>query len=483
MKPSNAFVDRLLALRLPVLDGRYHHETDFLPAALEIIERPASPARRAVAGTIAALTAIAIIWACLGKVDIIATAPGKIFAVGNSKVIQPFETSVVSAILVTDGDHVEAGQVLIEFDKTTAEADRDKYALDLMKTRLEIARLAGLRRVIAGQPPALVDPPADAPAEEIEAARATVRAQAVEQRAKLAGLDQQIQAKMADQAETEAGIAKLQASLPLTADLAELRRQLKEMQFGNKLAWLEAQQKLVEQQHDLPGLIQHRDQAAASIEALRRQREQTQAEFEKTVLTDLATAKQKAAEFEKEEDKAAQRLALLTLKAPIAGTAQQLAVHTIGGVVTPAQALLVVVPDDAGLVVEARVPNKDVGFVHAGQEAQVKIETFSFTRYGLIAGRVLDVSRDAVTEPSNPTKSRDGDHGSSQNDNTDEQASSGGYVAHIALERTSMLTEGGPVELGPGMGVSAEIKTGQRRVISYLLSPIARYRQESLRER
>ena len=171
-----------------------------------------------------------------------------------------------------------------------------------------------------------------------------------------------------------AGIAKLQASLPLTADLAELRRQLKEMQFGNKLAWLEAQQKLVEQQHDLPGMVQHRDQAAASIQALKRQREQTQAEFEKTVLTDLAGARQKAAEFEKEEDKAAQRLALLTLKAPIAGTVQRLAAHTVDGVVTPAQAPMVVVPDDAGLVVEARIPNKDVGFIHAGQEAQIKAD-------------------------------------------------------------------------------------------------------------
>jgi len=479
MRPSDAILGHLRGL----VRRRPGHETEFLPAALEIIERPASPAGRALAGTLSALTALALVWACVGRVDIIATAPGKIMAVGDSKTIQPLETGVVRAIRVADGDHVQAGQVLIELDPTNALADRDKDALDLMKTRLEIARLGGLRRFIAGQPASLVDPPADAPADEIEAARAAVRAQSVEQQAKLAGLDEQIEAKRADQAETEAGIAKLQASLPITADLAELRRQLKEMEWGNKLAWLEQQQKLVEQQHDLPGLIQHRDQALASIEALKRQREQTQAEFEKTVLTDLAGARQKAAEFEKEEDKAAQRLALLTLTAPIAGTVQQLAAHTVGGVVTPAQALMVVVPDDAGLIVEARVPNKDVGFVHAGQEVQIKIETFSFTRYGLIGGRVLDVSRDAVAERSDPAKPRGDDRQKTDGDGGDEQAGSAGYVAHVALERTSMLTEGGPVELGPGMSVTAEIKTGQRRVISYLLSPIARYRQESLRER
>lgn len=478
MRSSEALLGRFAALA----DRRPAHETDFLPAALEIIERPASPTGRALAGTLGGLITVAILWACLGQVDIIATAPGKIMAVGDSKTIQPLETGVVAAIKIADGAHVEAGQVLIELDATTATADRDKDAQDLMKTRLEIARLTSLRRFIAGQPAILIDPPMDAPPEEVEAARAAVRAQSVEQQAKLAGLDQQIQAKSAEHAEIEANIAKLQASIPLTADLLELRRQLKEMQFGNKLAWLEAQQKLVEQQHDLPGLIQHRDQAAASIEALKRQREQTQAEFEKTVLTDLAGARQKAAEFAQEEAKAAQRLALLTLKAPIAGTVQQLAAHTIGGVVTPAQALMVVVPDDAGLVVEARIPNKDVGFIHAGQEAQIKIETFNFTRYGLIQGTVLDVSRDAVTDKQDQAKARDG-RGGSDSEAPDDQAGSAGYVAHVALERTSMMTEGGPVELGPGMSVTAEIKTGRRRVISYLLSPIARYRQESLRER
>ena len=234
----------------------------------------------------------------------------------------------------------------------------------------------------------------------------------------------------------------------------------------------------------MPAAIQQRDQALASVEALKRQREQTEAEFEKGVLTDLASARQKAAEFEKEEAKAADRLALETLTAPIDGTVQQLAVHTVGGVVTPAQALMVVVPDGAGLVVEARIANKDVGFVHAGQEAEIKIETFNFTRYGLIQGTVLDVSRDAVTAGDDQAKPRKNDRSAGADTGKDEdQADSAGYVAHVALGSTSMLTEGGPVELGPGMSVTTEIKTGQRRVISYLLSPIARYRQESLRER
>ena len=278
-----------------------------------------------------------------------------------------------------------------------------------------------------------------------------------------------------------AGIAKLQASLPLTADLAELRRQLKEMQFGNKLAWLEAQQKLVEQQHDLPGMVQHRDQAAASIQALKRQREQTQAEFEKTVLTDLAGARQKAAEFEKEEDKAAQRLALLTLKAPIAGTVQRLAAHTVDGVVTPAQALMVLVPDHGGIVVEATVENRDVGFVQPGQPAKVKVETFNFTRYGLLDGTVSNLSHDVVDEPNAKPDAKRGNDKTSDNDV--DHPHEAGYVARIALERDWMETENGRIQLGPGMAVNVEIHTGRRSIISYLLSPLATKIQESLHER
>ena len=141
-------------------------------------------------------------------------------------------------------------------------------------------------------------------------------------------------------------------------------------------------------------------QAQAQAEALRRQREQTRAEFEKTVLNDLSTAQLKEGELKTDTDKGVQHVSLMTLKAPIAGVVQQLSVHTVGGVVTPAQSLLVLAPDaGGGLVVEAHIQNKDIGFVKVGQEAQVKIETFSFTRYGLIHGRVLDVSRDSEAGP------------------------------------------------------------------------------------
>jgi hemolysin D len=174
-----------------------------------------------------------------------------------------------------------------------------------------------------------------------------------------------------------------------------------------------------------------------------------------------------------------QRLKQQTLTASIDGTIQQLDVHTIGGVVTPAQTLAVVVPDDANLIIEAHVANQDVGFVRAGQEAQVKIEAFSFTRYGLVTGYVVDISRDTVENSrrvASPQKSSD------YLDDKDGQQS-GGYIAHIALEKSEIMTERGVVSLSPGMAVTAEIKTGKRRVIDYIMSPILKYKQDSMRER
>jgi hemolysin D len=307
-------------------------------------------------------------------------------------------------------------------------------------------------------------------------------AQDAEQAAKLAGLDQQIAQKQAEGDEAAAALAKSQASLPWLRQQAELRRALLNVQFSNKLAWLEVEQLLAEPTHDLPVLAARQVQAAAAQAALERQRAQAVAEYRKTVLADLAKAEQAASQAREDLAKASEKLRQLVLRAPIDGTVQQLALHTVGGVVSPAQAVLVVVPDAAGLEVEAQVANKDVGFVHAGQVAAVKVEAFSFTRYGLIEGTVVGVSRDAVVEDraGQPAHDKPSDR---TNEDSDDHDASPGYTAHIALGQTELVTENGVATLEAGMAVTAEIKTGRRSVISYLLSPLQRYAHEGMTER
>jgi hemolysin D len=161
---------------------------------------------------------------------------------------------------------------------------------------------------------------------------------------------------------------------------------------------------------------------------------------------------------------------------------QQLAVHTVGGVVTPAQSLMVIVPSDSKLEIEAMVSNHDVGFVHAGDEVEIKVDTFDFTRYGLLHGRVQSISSDAIVRDAPNDKSNDKQPGSPTT-TSEPKGQELTYAARISVDRTQMQVEDKMVNLSPGMAVTAEIKTGSRRIISYLLSPLMKYKQESLRER
>src|SRR6266853_4155059 len=156
-------------------------------------------------------------------------------------------------------------------------------------------------------------------------------------------------------------------------------------------------QDLVGLQQELLVQKSHIHEAESAVMALSETRLQTIAEYRRTRFDELAKAEQKAAGFAQDVIKAEQRTKLLALTAPVDGMVQQLAVHTVGGVVTPAQALLAVVPKDSHLEIEAMVSNRDIGFVHAGQDAEIKVDTFNFTRYGLLHGQVASVSQDAIT--------------------------------------------------------------------------------------
>ena len=202
-------------------------EREFLPAALEVLETPPSPAGRAVAITIMLFVVLALGWAFIGRVDVTASASGQLVPAGRVKLVQPLDAGVVRAIHVQDGDHVKAGDVLIELDPTATGADRDSLAHDLMQAQLDVARLTALKRGgPAGRAPPRLDAPPEAPARDLDQARAAMRAQADEQAAKLASLDQQISQKRAESAEVGAQIAKLNASIPLLEEKVRLRKKL-----------------------------------------------------------------------------------------------------------------------------------------------------------------------------------------------------------------------------------------------------------------
>lgn len=451
-------------------------ETEFLPAALELVETPPSPIGRAMAFTIILFLVFALAWAMIGRVDIIATATGSVLPTGMVKVVQAADGGIVSAIRVQDGDTVHRGDVLVRLDPTATAADQVNASQDLWRASLDAARLRALAHGGSGRFVA----PSGAPAEAVADSRTTLEAERAAQAARLADLDEQIGQKRAEAGGVRAEIDQLDAVLPILEQKNAIYDKLHSKGYSTTVAYLDAQQTVQAGRHQRIILQQKLAQAQAERAALTQQRDTARSEFAAKTMADLAIAEQHRDELSQQFVKARQRTRQTEIRAPIDGVVEQLALHTIGGVVTPAQRLLTVVPETDHLMVEALLPNRDVGFVRRGQQVQVKIETFNFTKYGLLPGTVIEVARDSTNRAA-------ADQAALPQDDPRTSSSGGGeaqsYVVRIALARSTMEIEGRREPLRPGMAVTAEIKTGRRTIIDYLLSPLARRSSESLHER
>lgn len=435
-------------------------EMAFLPAALEVSERPASTTARVIALTLCAFFAGSVAWASLGELDIVAVAAGKLIPSEQVKVIQPLETSIVRAIRVVEGQKVKKGDVLIELEVTGGVNDVDRLLADFDTARADAARLSAL---LEPQPEKAFAPPSDLPAHLVDLARTQMSAQLVEHRAKLASLDSELARKRAELRTLAADMARLSNVITQAEDRAARRKALTEQGLNSHLDLSRAQQEVSEAQGNREVAKSRQAETQAAIASLESQKDQARGEFRRDATAKLAESRAKANTAEQELAKATQRQKVLSLTAPVDGTAQQLDVHTVGGVVQPAQKLLVVVPAGSTLEIEARLPNKDIAFVEVGQEAVVKLEAFPFTRYGTLNGRVTTISLDAV-----------------QDDKTKEYF----FPIRVAVEQSAITVEGGKrIPLTPGMAVSAEVRTGTRKPIEYVLAPLQRYKDESGRER
>ncbi|MBX7146685.1 MAG: HlyD family type I secretion periplasmic adaptor subunit [Alphaproteobacteria bacterium] len=442
-----------------VLNKPDHYETDFLPAAMEVLETPPSPAGRSLAILISVFVGIAIIWACVGKVDIIAVAQGKIVPSGQTKTIQAFEMGIVKRIEVIDGQEVKAGDLLIELDTTTSEADSERLSKELMNYQLDAARLRAI--LSDGDINKAFIPPAGADDTKIRLQIDLLKSQRAEFLNHLAALDREYEQSRANIAAIDAQRKKLEATIPLMKERVKSRQILADKDLAPRMTLLELQQQLISMEQDLTATQARSNEARAQMSSIERQKEQARAEFRRTRLAELADAEQRISSLQQELIKAEQRQVQQKLVSPVDGTVQQLAVHTIGGVVQPAQPLMIIVPKQARLESEAMVLNRDIGFVATNQEASVKLEAFPFTRYGTINGKVVVVSHDAIQDEKMGLI----------------------YAIRVELEKSTMNVDGKTVQLSPGMTTTIEIKTGKRRIIDYLLSPLQKYSDESLRER
>ncbi len=430
---------------------------DFLPGLLEIQQRPPSPAGRILLWSLLGLLLSAFGWACLGSVDIIASARGRVVTSGREQLVQPLVDGVIRAIRVREGERVQAGQLLVELDPTAGQAELEQRRTALVQAEADIRRLQGVLERIGktGLAPSSPGDPAGTGETALE------ESQVATARSRLQMLDREVESHRAALAAARGEVEKYASLLPLQQRRSSRLRSLVERHLHPEVQWLEVEEAVVRTRHELGVQRARLRQAEAEIRRLTAERANVLAALRSDLLGQLEEARQRHRQLQQEIEKARWRLRQTRLTAPVSGVVQDLAVHTVGGVVRPAQVLMRIVADEQPREIEAWLLNRDIGFVHPGQGVEVKVDAFPFTRYGVLDGRVKRLAADARRE-----------------------ADSGWvYRAAISLQRDWLPVEGRRVRLSPGMAVTVEIRTGERRIIDFLLSPLLRLRQESLRER
>ena len=457
---------------------RFADEVAFLPAALSLQVTPVHPAPRRAALVICTLLVVALLWASFGELDIVATAPGRIVVSDGSKLIQPLEASVVKTIQVQDGDRVKAGQLLVELDATLAEADRARVLQERAVAISESLRTAALLDALArGREPLLAADP-DLSLIEQRVMPTQLRSEWADINAKLARLQAEAARHRAEVQTAEQQIDKLETTLPLARQREADFKALVDQGFVAGHSGQDRMRERIEMEKDLSTARARKLEMQAAQHESEQSWAAQRAEIVRVLGERHSDAELKRHQLNSETIKMTQKARLTQLTTPVDGTVQQLAVHTAGGVVTPAQVLLVVVLDRAEVTAEVILENKDIGFVNEGQRAEVKLETFPYTRYGTVGAKVISLAADAVVSE-NQRQAQGNQNGNA----TDRPTQGATFPATLQLDQRDINVDGKRVHLSPGMNVTAEIKTGKRRVIDYLLSPVREHLSDSLKER
>ncbi len=430
----------------------------FSSEAIALQQRPPALLARMVSLFICVIAALTVAYTCFASVDVVVTAQGRVIPSGKSKVVQPLEAGVVRAILVKDGQKVKAGEVLVELDTTNTGADRDRLQREFWEAEADVARIAAMT---AGRDNLVLDK--QIPKEVAVNQQSMLASRLGEHRSKVASLQSDVVRRQADADVITSTISQLRQSLPLVKKKLAMREDLARSGHITEAGLIDVRLEVINSEKDLAIQTNRLKESEASLNSANLQIRQTQAEFLAKAQGELMEATKKREAASQELIKASLRRELQTLKSPIDGVVQQLTVATLGGVVTQAQAMMTVVPENTALEVEAQVQNRDIGHIKLGQRVINKVETFDFTRYGYIEGSVLWVGTDAVADPRMGLV----------------------YPVRIKLNasETPSTVNGRKGVVTAGMNITADVRTEERRLIEYFLAPMLRYKQEALRER
>lgn len=432
-------------------------EYQFLPAALEIQDSPPSPIGRWIIWSIVILFSLAVLWAIFGKVDIVAVAQGKIIHSGKSKTIQPLQPGYIKAIHVKEGQQVNKGDVLIELDSTISSAEKRRLEDELNSLGLEKRRLELFVKALEQDDLSVISEDVNLP----EQHQYLLKQSIYSYQDNLSALEDAKERAASEVQVIETQIERYNEIIPVLQKRFAIYEKMSKKGIVSKVDYLQVQKEQLETLKGLESEKGRKKVAVASLnEAINRIKALKSKHLSESLLriTEIDT---RIEQLNSEVDKTNQQQFYERLVSPIDGTVQQLEVNTIGGVVTSAQPLMIIVPQDRELIAEAKILNKDIGFIYEEQKASVKVDAFNFTKYGLIDGEVISISEEAI----------------------EDEKLGLFYSTRVKLSENKINVDGKWVNLSPGMSVAVEIKTGQRRLIEYFLSPILRHKQESIKER
>ncbi|MCC6197278.1 MAG: HlyD family type I secretion periplasmic adaptor subunit [Burkholderiales bacterium] len=450
-------------------DATPHTQGDFLPGPLRLVESPPSPLPRRVLYWVTAFLALLGAWLMLGRLDIVAVASGKLAPRTSIKIVQPADAGRVAEIAVKEGDPVLAGQVLVRLDPDLHEAEtralRAELALRLLQLRRIDAELDDVSLARHAGDPEEAFTRMDAQYRANRAAFADAQAQEI---AAIARLGQDLRAAIAV-------LTKLARTVPIYQTAAARYATLQAEGFVSELYALERQRERIEKEQDEAAQEHTVQSLRANLQQAERRLAQVRSSYRQQLHAERAQVGSQRTRLEEDLAKALYRAAGIELRAPQAGVIKDLATHTIGTVVSPGTLLLTLVPAGEELQADVVVRNLDVGFVHVGQRAKVKVATYPFQKYGVVEAVVVHVSPDANDTPPPNRPASD--------EETLPAPAVNGYRARLALAAQTLAFDGRTLPLTSGMQVDAEIRLGERTLLEYVLAPVQKAWHESARER
>lgn len=496
-------------------------ETDFLSEALEIVEKPASPLGHFVIWVTILIVIAAVVWACYGKMDEVAIAAARIVPKDGVQVVQPLYEGVVTDILVEEGEAVKKGQELIILDSTEEQIEIENSEVKIHELKLQndlilmllknldISDYVQKNNILNENEIQIVKLMLSMQNEnklalsQYNSQRGQYEKQLEIEKNTLEKLNKNLSAlykQKSDISELYNGNTPENQALEnysLQLEIAEKEvdeyKKLYEIGAAAKYQLEEKQTALdeVRKQYELQQVRAEHESAGNSAEISELQREidllikdisaqeksvekqeellsqsetaieSAKAEFEQSLNNMLVSNNQLITDYETDLKIREQTNKSQALTAPVDGTIQTIAVTTIGGVVTSAQPIISIVPQNAELVVEADVLNRDIGYVFEGQDVSVKLDTFSFQKYGTVDGKIIYISPSAANDERKGLI----------------------YKIKISVDKNSFNINGNDVPISSGMSGTAEIKLEERRIIEFFLEPIFEYFDDSLKVR